>query len=275
MAQESEYEVEYIHPKIKLSSYTGRLFRTEAAFDEHLLVWLISGETKILEAERSLRFGSGSTFLIPRNQLATIINYPSGGQPHQAVAMHLSLEVLREIYGISGLKTTDKGKLGVYAFDRHPLLDGCLASLVPYFELKEKIPSEVAALKIKEAITILRNTDAGIDQVLGNFSDPYKIDLEAFMERNFMFNMPLERFGFLTGRSLTTFKRDFQKIYQTSPQRWLTQKRLELARDQLLKTDRKPVDVYLETGFENLSHFSHAFKKQFGMSPSQLRMQNG
>jgi hypothetical protein len=32
-----------------------------------------------------------------------------------------------------------------------------------------------------------------------------------YMEKNFMFNMPLEKFGYLTGRSITTFKRDFKK----------------------------------------------------------------
>ena len=90
------------------------------------------------------------------------------------------------------------------------------------------------------------------------------------MQNNFMFNMPLEKFAYLTGRSLTTFKRDFQKLYNQSPQRWLTRRRLELAYYQLVEKKRKPVEVYLETGFENLSHFSFAFKKHFGYSPTEL-----
>jgi AraC-like DNA-binding protein len=32
----------------------------------------------------------------------------------------------------------------------------------------------------------------------------------------------------------------------------------------------KPSDVYLEVGFEDLSHFSCAFKKEFGTAPSLL-----
>ncbi len=70
--------------------------------------------------------------------------------------------------------------------------------------------------------------------------------------------------------SLTTLKRDFQKIYTTTPQRWLTQKRLELAYFQFAEHHQKPVDVYLETGFDNLSHFSYAFKKHFGLTPTAL-----
>jgi AraC-like DNA-binding protein len=91
------------------------------------------------------------------------------------------------------------------------------------------------------------------------------------MEKNFMFNMPLEKFGYLTGRSLTTFKRDFYRAFSTTPQRWLTKKRLELAHYQLTEKNKKPVEVYYEIGFENLSHFSFAFKKQFGYSPTELQ----
>ena len=264
-----DYQVNYITPEIKLSTYTGKLFKTEAAFDDHLLVWLISGETKIIQADETFVFGPGSAFLIPRNQLATIINIPGGGLPHQAVAMHLTGNRLRELYQHEAPERTVTASK-IFAFHRHPLLESCLASLIPYFEMQQNFPDNIASLKVNEAITILRTIDKDIDPILGNFEDPHKIDLAAFMEKNFMFNMPLEKFGYLTGRSLTTFKRDFRKIFQVTPQRWLTQKRLELAHYQLSEKHRKPVEFYYEIGFENLSHFSYAFKKKFGYSPSEL-----
>jgi len=265
-----DYQVNYINPDIKLSNYTGKLFKTEAAFNDHLLVWLISGETKIIQADESLIFGAGSTFLIPRNQLATIINIPKEGLPHKAAAMHLSAKRLREFYDYqnSKIKTATPK---IFSFHKHPLLESCLASLIPYFEMQENLPENIASLKITEAISILRTIDKDIDSILANFEEPDKIDLAAFMEKNFMFNMPLEKFGYLTGRSLTTFKRDFYKAFNMTPQRWLTKKRLELAHYQLTKKNKKPVDIYYETGFENLSHFSFAFKKQFGCSPTELQ----
>lgn len=268
-----DYQVNYINPEIKLSNYTGKLFKTEAAFNDHLLVWLISGETKIIQADETFIFGAGSTFLIPRNQLATIINIPKDGLTHKAVAMHLSVKRLREFYDheYSKLKTATPK---IFSFHKHPLLESCLASLIPYFEIQENFPENIASLKITEAISILRTIDRDIDVILANFDEPYKIDLIAFMEKNFMFNMPLEKFGYLTGRSLTTFKRDFHKAFNVTPQRWLTKKRLELAHYQLTEKNKKPVDIYFETGFENLSHFSFAFKKQFGYSPTELQKIN-
>ena len=85
-----------------------------------------------------------------------------------------------------------------------------------------------------------------------------------------MFNMPLTKFSYLTGRSLTTFKRDFNKIFGSTPQRWLTKRRLQLAHYLLSEKRQKPVEVYREAGFEDLSHFSYAFKKQFGYAPKEV-----
>ena len=268
-----EYTAKYITDDIKLSSYEDRFFKSDIMFDHHMLIWFISGETKIIQADAIYIFKKGDIFLIPRNQLATIINYPTNGQPHKTVVMHLSTQMLRQFYGSLNVKPKALESQKIYSFSNHPLLESCLASLVPYFDLKE-LPENIASLKITEAISILRTIDKNIDNVLANFEAPGKIDLADYMEKNFMFNLPLEKFGYLTGRSLTTFKRDFSKVYNTTPQRWLTRKRLELAHYQLSENKKKPIDVCYEVGFENLSHFSYAFKKQFGYAPTVLSEQH-
>jgi len=264
-----EYQVKYITEDIKISCYEDKFFKSDIMFDHHMLIWFISGETKIVQADATYYFKKGDIFLIPRNQLATIINYPANGQPHKTVVMHLSTTRLRDFYANLNVKFKAPESQKIYVFNNHPLLESCLASLVPYFEMKD-LPENIASLKITEAITILRTIDKSTDNVLANFEEPGKIDLAAYMEKNFMFNLPLEKFGYLTGRSLTTFKRDFGRVFSTTPQRWLTQKRLELAHYQFVEKNKKPIDVCYEVGFENLSHFSYAFKKHFGYAPTDL-----
>ena len=269
-----EHTSTYLTQEIKLSCYDDKLFKSDLMFDDHMLIWFISGETKIIQTDATFFFKAGDIFLIPRNQLATIINYPKDGLPHKTVVMHLSTHRLREFYANLNVKPRPLASHKIHCFNDHPLLASCLASVIPYFDVKGPFPEDIASLKITEAISILRTIDKDIDSVLANFEEPGKIDLASFMEKNFMFNMPLERFGYLTGRSLTTFKRDFQKAYNTTPQRWLTQKRLELAHYQLAEKSRKPIEVYLEAGFENLSHFSYAFKRYFSYAPTELIGQN-
>lgn len=264
-----EYQAKYITEDIKLSCYGDKFFKSDIMFEHHMLIWFISGETKIVQAEGTYIFKKGDIFLIPRNQLATIINYPKDGLPHKTVVMHLTTDWLRRYYDKTEVRPVGHTEQKIRHYSDHPLLESCLSSLIPYFGMNT-LPENIADIKITEAVSILRTIDPDLDGMLANFEEPGKIDLASYMEKNFMFNMPMEKFGYLTGRSLTTFKRDFKKIFDTTPQRWLTKKRLELAHYQLMEKKKKPVDVCYEVGFENLSHFSFAFKKHFGYAPTTL-----
>ncbi|WP_115812205.1 helix-turn-helix domain-containing protein [Flavobacterium aquicola] len=244
---------------------------TEMIAEEHCVVRVLSGELKVIQSNKTYVFGLGDTLLFPRNQLSTLIKSEKDGLPYRAIIVKLTQDVLRAFYEQKKLQTTLVSKTdSIIPLPQNPLLDSFFASMLPYFDLNYKLPQELSQLKIQEAITVLRSLTKDIDTVLSDFSEPHKINLVEFMERNYMFNMPIEKFGYLTGRSLTTFKRDFKKVYNTTPQKWITQKRLELARYQITKKNRKPIDVYYEVGFENLSHFSYAFKKQFGKNPTEF-----
>jgi len=82
---------------------------------------------------------------------------------------------------------------------------------------------------VEEAIRVLRAIDPAADGLLGHFETPGKLDLVQYMEQNYRFNLSLEKFDYLTGRNLTTFKKDFKIIFGSTPGRWLTKKRLEMA----------------------------------------------
>lgn len=258
----------YITPEIKLSVIEEKAFNTDVLFDTHLLIFLIAGEMKVIQAGATHTFTSGDIFLIPRNQAVTVITCPRDAAPNQSVAMHFSIDRLRDFY--SGIEVMRKPQHidKVYHFKDHPLLQSCLSSLVPYFDMAEGFPEKIAALKVNEVLTILRTIDGSVDAFLANFDTPGKIDLVKFMESHFTFNLPLEKFGYLSGRSLSSFNRDFRKAFDATPQKWLTRKRLEYAHQQLTRHSKKPVEVYLEAGFEDLSHFSFAFKKHFGYIPT-------
>ena len=97
-----------------------------------------------------------------------------------------------------------------------------------------------------------------------------KIDVLAFMEKNFAADMSMTEFAKASGRSLSTFKRDFKKISPLSPERWLTERRLRAAYEKL-NLDSRVSDVCFDVGFKNVSHFSAIFKKRFGKTPSEIR----
>ena len=75
------------------------------------------------------------------------------------------------------------------------------------------------------------------------------------MEERYQYDGDLQYFAYLTGRSTSTFKRDFGKIFHTTPGKWLTQKKLEAAHLILKEKKMKPTEVYLEAGFNDYHIF--------------------
>lgn len=242
----------------------------EMASEDNVLVGVLAGELRVVQADRTRCCKPGETVLLPRKQPATLLKYPKDGAAYQAVVLKLPTALVRAYYAANPPVPARPASAGLLLFPRSPLLQSLFASLLPYLDLEQRLPEKLLSVKVAEAIEVLRSLDPQSDAVLADFAEPGKLNLVEYMEANYMFNMPLTQFSNLTGRSLTTFKRDFKKAFQLSPQRWLTQKRLALAHYQLTLTSRKPVELYLEVGFENLAHFSYAFKKQFGYPPTAL-----
>lgn len=156
------------------------------------------------------------------------------------------------------------------ALEANSLLKNYIDSLWPYLDWNNGANQVLVDLKVKEVVMILLQTNPALKDVLFDFSEPGKIDLEAYMNANYKFNVDINRFAYLTGRSLATFKRDFEKIFNLSPNRWLQKKRLNDAYYLITEKGWKSSDVYLEVGFKDLSHFSFAFKKTYGRSPSKI-----
>lgn len=243
-------------------------YSREVMLQQPALCRVLSGELRIVGADRSYHFFAGDTVLLPRNQLGRISKLPLNGQPCIVISLVFRKERLMDHYAENPPKKPGHYDSQPRVFRDHPLLKSLFDSLLPYFELADALPNDISTIKVEEAIRVLRAIDSGVDNLLGHFEEPGKLDLIDFMERNYMFNLPLEKFGYLTGRSLTTFKKDFNTAFNNTPGRWLTQKRLELAHYQIFEQNRKPSEVYLEVGFEDLSHFSFSFKKHFGYNPT-------
>jgi AraC family transcriptional regulator, exoenzyme S synthesis regulatory protein ExsA len=151
------------------------------------------------------------------------------------------------------------------------LIPTFVASILPYYYGGGKIDAKFADIKREELLMILLQSQPELSGIFFDYGIPGKINLEEFMNRNYNFNVSTERFAYLTGRSLSSFKRDFKTTFNQTPTHWLVQKRLQEAHFLINKKNKKPSEIYLDLGFENLSHFSFAFKKLFGMPPNDLK----
>lgn len=258
-------------PNILYSCYSQKSSEGEQFIANHSLGLIITGTSEISIGEEKFTYSDGDFRFFRRNQLARYTKYPPSGGEYKSISITMDQDILRSISteydwrmeksntDITGLALESKG-----------LLKNYIDSIKPYLDGGNEFNKALIDLKVKEAVIILIQLKPVLKDVLFDFSEPGKIDLEAYMNANYKFNVDINRFAYLTGRSLATFKRDFEKIYNTSPNRWLQHKRLDDAYYLIKEKGWKSSDVYLEVGFKDFSHFSFAFKKAYGVAPSRL-----
>ena len=257
--------------QIAYSCYYTKSREGEQFVPEHILGYQISGTLFLNDGTQEYVCKEGSFRLTKRNRLLKFNKQPPENGEFRSISIYLDQQTLRNFsreFGYDSLSHQNGPAVAELKSDK--LLTSYMDSLLPYQEFQPPTSQHLMALKLKEAILILLQTNPQLRETLFDFSEPGKIDLEKFMQQNFHFNVQLKRFAYLTGRSVATFKRDFEKIFHISPSRWLMQRRLEAAHYLIKEQGKAPSDVYLETGFEDLSHFSFAFKKAYGVGPSRI-----
>lgn len=92
-----------------------------------------------------------------------------------------------------------------------------------------------------------------------------------FIEANFQRSLSVGEAAGVCGYSASHFMRWFRQVTGTSFIRYLNQFRLEKAFQELKTTNKTVLEISQETGFDNLSNFNRLFKKQFLMTPRELR----
>jgi AraC-like DNA-binding protein len=255
---------------IVYSCYVNRTREGEQFVSEHILSYQLSGTLTLYDGNKEYTFKEGDIRFVKRNRLLKFTKIPPEGGEFRSLSIYLDQETLRDFAReYNRVQSVHSESDTVLGLKPDPLLKSYISSLLPYEKAEDPFTDALLALKLKEAIMVLLQTNPTFKDILFDFTEPGKIDLAAFMNKNFHFNVQMKRFAYLTGRSLATFKRDFEKIYHTSPSRWLQQRRLQEAH-YLLNKGKSASDIYLDLGFEDLSHFSFAFKKLYGVSPSRL-----
>lgn len=99
-------------------------------------------------------------------------------------------------------------------------------------------------------------------------------DMEAafrFIDENITAPISLDEIASSANMSRTYFCTVFKKLNGLSPWEYIGLKRIQMARGLLEKTSKSILDISLECGFNNISHFNRAFKSATGRKPSEYR----
>ena len=250
---------------------------SDAMHDEARFVHVINGNSKLYVPNQTVALQCTDSLVMKCEKFVNTWYENVNEKPTEIIVIHFYPEVLRYIYDnkVPDLfANVDNPKLkAVEKITINKPLDNFIQSLQSYFENPALLNEELIKLKVRELILILVNSDATghIKTILANLFKTFEYEFRDIIHSHLFEDLSIEDLAFFAGMSLSSFKRKFNKIFSTSPTRYIREKRLENARILLETTEMRISEIAYECGFNDLGYFSKTFTKEFDNSPSEHR----
>ena len=150
-----------------------------------------------------------------------------------------------------------------------------VTSICTLIQSKQGISSNFLQLKLEEILLYLSQKygSSVLDFFVLRTNFKANKKLQSIVEGNIFSKLSLDELAFLCHMSLSTFKREFIKVYKTSPSKWFQDQRLQKSAHLLTQENERPSDIYLSVGYESLSSFTQSFKQKFGKTPKKYQLQ--
>lgn len=245
--------------------------------NEACFLYIIKGQYNTLSETDRLQIEAEESILMKCGNYTCNMVPTKSSETYQALAVHFYPEILLKIYENKlpeFLKEKNNSNIGMTKLNSDVLIHKYIEGILFYFENPDLVNEEILILKLKEIILLLNQTKnaPAIRSVLSNLFNPSSYSFREIIEAHYYSNTSLEQLATLNNQSLSTFKREFKKIYNASPATYLRIKKLKKAEELLTSTDLRTTDIAYDCGFANVSHFSKSFKQHHGISPSTYKM---
>ena len=238
----------------------------------------ITGGKRVHRQGKSWVFGKGSLVFVKKGGFIQELYLDEGTR---AITFYITDRYLKQLTQnfrqfYIGRPGNNQSTESIILVDVNETATGLIQTMTSFFALEIPPAEVVLEERFQEFFyTLLINpANQALVAYLNSLTDRPRTSLYEVMEANYMYNLSLEEYARIANRSLATFKREFKKLFTTTPAQWLMQKRLGYALTLLNTTEKSIADIVFESGFENGSHFSRVFKGRFGASPLHYRKQN-
>lgn len=245
---------------------------------EHLLLFVLAGTNKLSYGNQSFYVNQHEMILLKKSTMVHYQKIADSNNVFDCMMFSIPDDLLKSFLSTSDLMMPSKIETTTVDVDSYPMNDRLLSfaqSLKPYFYDGEIVLPGQIRLKFMEMLYDVATCSTYLFQQILQLNEPIVADIHDIMESHYMTPLTITDFAFLSGRSISSFKRDFQQIYNTSPAVWIRNKRLERAKTLLISTALNISDIGNMLGFENISHFSKVFREKYSCSPTTYRATNG
>lgn len=153
------------------------------------------------------------------------------------------------------------------------LIQKYIEGLLFYFENPSLINEDILILKVKEIILLLSQTQnsASLQLILSQLFSPTTYTFKQIIEANLFSQLTIEELAQQNNLSVSSFKREFAKIYNDTPANYIKAKKLEKAAELLQLSDQRITEIAFDCGFNDLANFTKSFTSKYSLSPTSYR----
>ncbi|WP_422082646.1 AraC family transcriptional regulator [Ulvibacterium sp.] len=241
--------------------------------DSHVINYVISGKKDWIAPNKTYQIEGGDALFVRKGIYTT--------RQYFEVDFCVILFFMNDDFIINFLKEHPSLQLPsgkneysqIFEINVNDTFSSLIYSVFNYFKQSGGIPKSLVEIKFRELLfnIILNPRNRPLAKYLSSLLETEKTDLEYTMLKNFQHNLSLDEFARLCGRSLSTFKRDFNEHFHETPGNWIKNKRLECAKALLTRSSLTINEICYESGFKNPSHFNKTFKEKYKLPPQQFR----
>ena len=263
---------------VEFHQYKAQIAK-EVLLTEHVIVLVLQGAKIIHNQSGGFRINAGQAIFLKRGSYV-MSEVLTDDTLYASLMFFFNEKLVREFVGMhQGMFTELKGQPTPGDYFGLPMTDSLerfKESMLFYLNYQSTYLPELMRLKFHELLLLTMQADreGHFLSLLHEIYAGSKVDLPLLLENYLVRALPLAELARLSGRSLASFKRDFQASFGVPPGIWLKKKRLERADFLLAHTEESVSEVAFEVGFESVSHFIKAYKENFGYTPSRRRTQN-
>lgn len=269
-----DFSLEKKHP-IQLydyQSFTSQI-KSKVNLTAHAFSFLLNGTKEIVTGHHPT-FIQNTEFLIMKSGHCLMTEHLADiNKSYRSILLFFSDSAINDFirkYDLGFLSNTKHQSFQVCEYDTFILT--FVNGLISLKSLDIELQSKLLKIKFEEIMLYLLETK-GRDYLsfLTVKRDHQFSHFIKVIENNTLNKLSLKELAFLSNMSISTFKREFEKHFKTSPIKWFQDKRLEYAAFLLTHQIKRPSEIYEDIGYDNLSNFSQAFKKKYECTPRQYQ----
>ena len=249
---------------------------SDALINEARIVYVVNGQSELYSSNQLIHLEKGDLLIMKTDNFVNHWQKNESDEMNTVIVFQINSDLLNHLYNDNlpeWFTQNSDSSNSIVKTERHVVIDSFFENLQVYLNHPKLLTEEVIQIKIKEIISLIIQSDqsGNAKRIFGHLFKPNDYNFQETIQKNLYKNLTIDELAFLAGMSLSSFKRKFSTVYSDTPNKYITSKRLEKAKNLLTTSDLNISEIAYDCGFSDISYFSKTFKKHYNTSPSEIK----